>query len=137
MRAMPAAHVEDDPSPATLKRLSRLETGGHPVLTVYIDLNPSRFPTLKARKSELESLMDEAHRAGAADDFMALLAWLDADSESLRDVHGLAVFSSLRAGLLEAVRLHTPVEPLVVVDSMPWLEPMVALTSDGSWGVAG
>jgi len=134
--AMPAAHVEDDASPATLARLGRLDTGGHPVLTVYVDLNPSRFPTPKARRSELESLMDEAHRLGAADDFVALLAWLDADPESLRDVHGLAVFSSLPAGVLEVVRLHTPVEPLVVVDSIAWLEPLASQSSDGSWGIA-
>ena len=136
MRAMPAAHVEDDLGPATLARLGRLDTGGHPVLTVYLDLDPSHFPTPTARKSELESLMDEAHRLGAADDFMPLLAWLDADPESLRDVHGLAVFSSLPAGLLEVVRLRSPVEPLVVVDSIPWLEPLATRASDGSWAVA-
>jgi hypothetical protein len=134
--AMPAAHVEDHAGPVTLARLARLDTGGHPVLTVYVDLDPSRFPTPKARRSELESLMDEAHRLGAADDFVALLAWLDADPESLRDVHGLAVFSLLPAGVLEVVRLHSPVEPLVVVDSIAWLEPLASRTSDGSWGVA-
>ena len=36
----------------TLERLSRLDARGHPVLSVYIDLDPSRFPTPGTRDTE-------------------------------------------------------------------------------------
>ena len=136
MRAMPTAHIAAEPGTAILARLGRLDTEGHAVLTVYIDLDPSRFPTPKARRSELESLMDDAHRAGAAEHILPVLALLDAEPDLIHGAQGLAVFSSLPAGILEVVRLHRPVEPLVVVDSHPWLEPLAGQTSDGSWGVA-
>jgi len=38
--------------------------------------------------------------------------------------------------VFEAVRLPSAVEPLAVVDVVPWLEPLVAQLSPGDWGVA-
>jgi hypothetical protein len=40
----------------------------------------------------------------------------------------VAIFSSAKADVFEAVRLNSPVEPLAVVDTLPWLEPLAALT---------
>jgi hypothetical protein len=34
----------------TLERLSHLENNGHPVLSIYLDLDPARFPTPAARR---------------------------------------------------------------------------------------
>jgi peptide chain release factor subunit 1 len=48
----------------------------------------------------------------------------------------VAIFSSAKADVFEAVRLNSPVEPLAVVDTLPWLEPLAALTAPGDWGVA-
>jgi hypothetical protein len=47
-------------SSAVLERLSRLESAGHPVLSVYLDLDPSRFPTPSAREAELSALLSSA-----------------------------------------------------------------------------
>ena len=120
----------------TLERLVRLDARGHPVLSVYLDLDPERFPTPDTREMQLGSLFDEARREGAGNEVDRVRAWLDADGAIRRSARGLAIFSSAKADLFEAVRLTTPVEPLVVVDAIPWLEPLAALVTPGDWGVA-
>jgi peptide chain release factor subunit 1 len=49
---------------------------------------------------------------------------------------GLAIFASSDADVLEAVRLPSPVEPMAVVDTVPWLEPLAGMISPGDWGAA-
>ena len=120
----------------TIRRLARLDTHGHPVLSVYVDLDPGRFPTPDTRQTQLGALLDEARREGADRDADRIEAWLAADGAIRRGARGLAIFSSAQAGVFEAVRLAGPVEPLAVVDLVPWLEPLVAQISPGGWGVA-
>jgi peptide chain release factor subunit 1 len=120
----------------TLKRLSRLDARGHSVLSVYLDLDPKRFPTPDTRHTQLGSLLDEARREAGDREVDPIEAWLDADGATRRGARGLAIFASAQAGILEVVRLTSPVEPLAVVDTIPWLEPLAALVSPGDWGVA-
>lgn len=121
-------------SPAVLERLSRLESAGNPVLSVYLDLDPSRFPTPAAREAELSALLSSA---GAH----------DLDAERVRDAvgshpelaHGagaVAIFSCAAADALEILALPEPAQPLVVLDTVPWLEPLAAMLTTGDWGVA-
>jgi hypothetical protein len=63
----------------TLERLSRLDTHGHPILSVYLDLDPSRFPTPDTRDTQLGSLLDQARREAGDQEVDHLAAWLDAD----------------------------------------------------------
>jgi len=121
---------------ATLERLSRLETHGRLILSVYIDLDPARFPTPRALGAQLGSLLDEARREGAEQDADRIEAWLGADPAVRQGARGLAVFCSVEAGTFEAVRLPGPVEPLAVADTVPWLEPLAAMISPGDWAVA-
>jgi peptide subunit release factor 1 (eRF1) len=120
--------------PVALERLSRIESAGHPVLSVYLDLDPSRFPTPAARAAELSALLAGA---GAR----------EPDAEQAREavathpdlVHGaraVAIFSCAAAGVLEALALPEPVEPLVVIDTIPWLEPLAAMVTSEDWGIA-
>jgi len=132
----PVAATVGPLGPDTLERLSHLDTHGRPVLSVYLDLDPERFPTPDARDTQLGSLFDEGRREGAAREVDRVRAWLDADGAIRRGARGLAVFCCAKAGVLEAVRLTTPVEPLAVVDTVPWLEPLAAMISPGDWGVA-
>ena len=44
-------------SMSTLERLGRIEADGNPILSVYLDLDPSRFPTPAARDAELSALL--------------------------------------------------------------------------------
>jgi peptide chain release factor subunit 1 len=120
----------------TLERLARLDTHGHPVLSMYVDLDPARFPTPGTRDAQLGSLLDAARREAGDQEVDRVQGWLEADGAIRRGARGLAIFSSAQADILEAVRLTGPVEPLVVVDTVPWLEPLAALASPGDWGVA-
>jgi len=132
----PAPTVAAGLNAATLDRLARLDPRGHPVLTVYIDLDPARFPTPAALDTQLGSLLDEARRQAGAHEAERVKAWLSAGPSIRRGARGLAVFSSAEAGILEAVRLPEPVEPLAVSNSVPWLEPLAAMVSPGDWAVA-
>ena len=115
----------------TIQRLARLDTHGPPVLSVYLDLDPGRFPTPDTRQTQLGALLDKARREGADRDADRIEAWLAADGAIRRGARGLAIFSSAQAGVFEAVRLAGPVEPLAVVDLVPWLEPLAAQISPG------
>ena len=51
------------PTKQRLRELASLRPEGHKVLSLYLNLDPSEFPTPKARKTELESLLDVVERA--------------------------------------------------------------------------
>jgi Bacterial archaeo-eukaryotic release factor family 10 len=72
-------------------------------------------------------------RCSAAD---RVEAWLSSEPAIARGARGLAIFSSQGGHLLEAVPLPKPVEPLAIVDTIPWLEPLAETISPGAWGVA-
>jgi peptide chain release factor subunit 1 len=121
---------------ATLTRLARLETHGHPVLSVYIDLDPERYPTAAALTTQLGSLLDRARRDGGEREAARVRALLHADGGLRRAGRGLAIFSCEPAAILETVALRDSVEPLAIVDTIPWLEPLAAAITPGDWGVA-
>ncbi len=120
----------------TLHRLGALQTGGHRVLSLYLDLDPTAFPTPAAREAEISSLLAEARRQHAERDADRIQRLLAANGDLLRGARALAVFSSAAADVLETVKLSRRVEPMVVVDSVPWLEPLASLVASGDWGVA-
>jgi peptide chain release factor subunit 1 len=120
----------------TLERLAHLDLRGHPILSVYFDLDPTRFPTPDTRDSQLESLLDGARHQAASEDADRVAAWLRANPATAPGAHGLAIFSCAQADVFEVVRLPAPVEPLAVLDTVPWLEPLAAIISPGDWGIA-
>lgn len=118
----------------TLRRLSRLDAGGLPLLSLYLDLDGDRFPTPDARDVELAALLAQAGPAGGGAERVREL--LRVRPQLMRDAPGLAVFAAPRGGPLEAVALPQRVEPMIVVDTLPWLEPLTAMTTVEHWGVA-
>ena len=134
--ARESAAIAPELGPETLEPLSRLDPQGRAVLTVYVELDPSRFPTPTARDAELRALLDQAQREAGKRDVDRIRAWLRGDPAITRGANGLAIFSSVGADILEAVRLPSVVEPMTVVDMVPWLEPLAAMISPGDWGVA-
>lgn len=120
----------------TLHRLSELRTVGQPVLSLYLDLNPRRFPTTASREAQLSALLSKARREDADEDATRIERLLADDRDLTRGARALAVFSSAGAGVLEAVKLSRPVEPMVVLDTVPWLEPLATMIASGDWGVA-
>lgn len=109
----------------TLRRLSAIGEAGQPVVSVYLSLDPVRFPTIAARETQLDALVAQARRDGADADAAQVRELLRRDPALLHGERGLAIFSCAAAGTLEAIALPVPVEPLAVVDSVPWLEPLV------------
>ncbi|MGD0452246.1 MAG: host attachment protein [Solirubrobacteraceae bacterium] len=123
-------------STSTLERLSRIKAEGNPILSVYLDLDPSRFPTPAARDIELSSLLG-AGAAGADElDVKHVREAVRTHPELAHGARGLAIFSCAASGVLEVLAVPEPVEPLVVVDSVPWLEPLAAMLASEDWGVA-
>jgi len=120
----------------TLRQLGTLGERGGGVLSLYLDLDPAHFPTPAARALELDALLAQARRDGAAVDAVHVHALLHDSPELLRGRRGLAVFSCAARGTLETIALPEAVEPMAVVDSVPWLEPLVALVTAENWGVA-
>ncbi|MGZ6670158.1 MAG: baeRF10 domain-containing protein [Solirubrobacteraceae bacterium] len=127
----------------TLERLSGLHVHGHPVLSAYLDLDPSRFPTPAARHAQLGSLLADAQHdaaehdlGGVQEDVDHIQAMLHSDPTIVRGARALAIFSCAEAGILDAVRLPSSVEPMAVVDTIPWLEPLAGIAAPGAWGVA-
>jgi peptide chain release factor subunit 1 len=121
-------------STRTLEELGRIGWTGEPVLSVYLDLDPSRFPTPATRDVELSALL------GGADadelDVKHVREVVRSHPELERGAHGLAIFSCAASAILEVVPVPEAVEPLAVVDSVPWLEPLAAMLTSDDWGVA-
>jgi len=116
-------------SVATFRRLSRLELAGHPVLSVYLDLEPARFATAAARKSEHTALLTQARRAADGDreihaDVDRVERLLASQPDLEQGAGALGIFSAHDAGVFEVVTLPRAVEPLVAVDRVPWLVPL-------------
>lgn len=128
----------------TARRLA--ESGGGPVLSVYVDLEPSEFATPPARSSQVRSLVDEAGRqVRAADlpheqesalrrDLEDVAAFLSG-SLPTNGAGALAVFRSSAAGIFDVVKLPRPTRPRVVIDESPYVEPLVEAAPAGDWSV--
>lgn len=118
----------------TLRRLSRLETDDGQLLSVYLDLDVTSFPTPVEREAQLSALLSHA---GAGDaDAERVRELLRARADLVRGAQGLAIFSCADREMLEAVPLPDRVEPMAVVDAVPWLEPLTAMITSENWGVA-
>src|SRR5262249_26844512 len=109
----------------TVERLRELAAARAPdgarAVTIYFDLDPSRFGTTSERETEIESVLDEAERLGRAAeadlphegkmalraDIDRLRAWFDRDF-SAKGTHGLALFACGPADLFQALRLPCP-----------------------------
>jgi hypothetical protein len=126
----------------TLRRLVALRPGV-PVLSLYLDLDPSALGTTRDRSSAITALLDEAHkRVEKADvDHDGKLS-LRADVERAADffaeftrngARGAAVFSASKAGLFESFALPRPVASRVVVGEAPCVGPLVEGADSRDW----
>jgi hypothetical protein len=137
-------HVSDV-TPETLRHLADLDTAGLPVVSLYLDLDPARFPTPDTRSTEVSALLSDAERRATrlgrdaeklvARDAARLQALVQDDRGLLGGARSVAIFASYAADVLEVVRLREPVDPAVAVGEAPWLVPLAAEPVDGPWGV--
>lgn len=129
----------------TARRLA--EVDGGPVLSLYVDLEPSEFATPPARSAQLRSLLDEAGRrlraAGLPHEQQSALrrdldevaTHLERQGFPANGAAALAVFRSSAAGLFDIVKLPRPTAPRVVIDDAPYVEPLVEAAPAGDWCV--
>jgi peptide chain release factor subunit 1 len=121
-----------------LRDLARLRPEGHKVLSLYVNLNPSEFPTPRDRSVELESLLGVAEGALRGDslnraqreelkrDLERVRSFFDGEFDA-KGTRGVVVFSATGAGLFEVMRLPDPISSEVVIDDSPYIEPLTQL----------
>ncbi|MBW3653110.1 MAG: hypothetical protein KY433_05865 [Actinobacteria bacterium] len=125
-----------------LRRLAALRPGV-PVLSLYLDLNPTDFGTQPARQSAYTSLLDEAHKRieehqAGHDARMSLRADLERATSFLADYQpkrgrGLAIFCASRAGLFEAYTLPRAPSTQIVIDDSPYMTPLFVAADVRDW----
>ena len=132
----------------TIRRLASYESRETPVLSFYVDLNPSEYAAAGARSTAVRSLVDDAHRRIEATEGLshdgrkhALAAvqrvrdWFEGSGFSVEAAHGIAVFASGEDGLFEVLKLPRSVATDLVVDRKPFVEPLLEMARGGGWCV--
>ena len=131
-----------------LRQLAELSLDRPLVLSLYLDLDPSRFGTPPARATAVRSLLDEADRRVREQDGLS-----HADRSALQEAlerarvflerelptegaHAVAVFSSVPAGLFETVKLPRSVPNRVALGRSPVVGPLARLSRRERWCVA-
>ena len=121
---------------SALEQLAALGPGPK-VLSIFINLDPSQFPTPRDRQSEVVSLMDQAasrveeedepDRKELRKDVQKVRVWLLEHSDWDDGDRGVAIFVSNARDLFEIFKLARPVSSAVAVETTPYLEPLVVL----------
>ncbi|HZO59426.1 MAG TPA: Vms1/Ankzf1 family peptidyl-tRNA hydrolase [Solirubrobacterales bacterium] len=129
-----------------LRELAGLRPDGHKVLSLYLNLDPSEFPTPKARKTELESLLDVVERAARDDnlthdqkvelkrDIERVRTWFTSDFDA-SGTRGAAVFVASGIDLFEVHRLARPIPSEVTIDDSPFIEPLAGMPGGDGYSV--
>jgi peptide chain release factor subunit 1 len=123
---------------------------GHPIISLYLDLDPERFATPPARAAQVRSLIDQASRQldGAAqglshEDKVTLRAdlqrvddYLSSREPPFQGAGALGVFCSGHDDLFEVIQLTRPTPGRVVIGRFPYVEPLVSALAQRRWLVA-
>ncbi len=122
---------------------------GHPVISLYLDLDPERFATPPARASQIRSLIDQASkevesdrelshedRVALREDLERVERFLQSADAPYEGARSLAVFCSTPAGLFEAVQLSRPVPGRVLIGRRAHVQPMLSALQRRRWLVA-
>jgi len=129
-----------------LRELAGLRPDGHKVLSVYINLDPSEFPTQRDRQIEIESLLDVAERALREDglpheqkdelrhDVDRIRSWFEGEFDA-SGARGVAVFASSGIDLFDVHRLARPVRSELTIDDSPFIEPLAGMPGEDGYGV--
>jgi peptide subunit release factor 1 (eRF1) len=132
---------------AKLEQLAGLRADGPRVLSLYLDLDPERFGTPRARATEMDSLLDEASRRIESErhpheELEQLRGDLDRVRQHLQGdryaegAQAHAVFCCSSLDLFEALALPRPVESRVTISDTPFIEPLVEIGPPAPWCVA-
>jgi peptide subunit release factor 1 (eRF1) len=121
-----------------LRELATLRPDGHRVLSLYLNLDPSEFPTPRDRRAELDSLLDGAKQALREEqldhnqreelkrDIARVQDWYEKQFDA-SGTRGLAVFAADGIDLFEVHQLARPIGSEVVIDDSPFIEPLTTM----------
>jgi peptide chain release factor subunit 1 len=109
--------------------------GGHPVVSLYLHLDPHLRGTPDAYRARLKGLLKEATGRAPAEDISAIEAYFEKEFDwSGRSV---AVFSSQGGGLWQVERFAVPLPTYIHVGQKPFIMPLADLMDTyGSYSVA-
>jgi peptide chain release factor subunit 1 len=108
----------------------------YPLISAFVDLDPSRFANGQARATQINSLLDQAQqqlhaqglehqdRIALEQDIKRIDKFLTAELDA-SGAHAVAIYCSGRESLFEAIKLRHAVTPDIVVDTIPKLEPLL------------
>jgi peptide chain release factor subunit 1 len=108
----------------------------YPLISAFLDLDPTRFATGVARATEINSLLDHAQqqlhaqglehqdRIALEQDIKRVGDYLTAELQP-SGARGVAVYCSGRQSLFEAIELAHPVASEIVLETTPKLEPLL------------
>ncbi|MDX6484609.1 MAG: hypothetical protein QOE95_2380 [Gaiellaceae bacterium] len=114
-----------------------------PVLSLYLDLNPTDFGTRRARRSAYTSLLDEASKCVERVDTdhegkVSLRADIERAAAFFEDYapkggRGAAIFACSADGLFETFTLPRPTSTRAVVDDSPYVTPLLQAADRRNW----
>lgn len=122
-----------------LRELAQMRADSESFLSIYLDLDPAQFATPGARESEVDSLLDEAHREieGAERPHAELMALRDALArarktlshaglgELAQGARALALFICAPLELERPLRLAHPVQRALIISDEPFIAPLL------------
>ena len=129
-----------------LRELGGLRPDGHMVLSVYLNLDPSEFPTQRDRRIEIESLLDVAERGLREDgiehrqreelkrDVERVRSWFEREFDA-SGTRGVAVFAASGIDLFDVHHLSRPIPSEVTIDDSPFIEPLAGMPGGDGYGV--
>ncbi|HEV2981369.1 MAG TPA: Vms1/Ankzf1 family peptidyl-tRNA hydrolase [Solirubrobacteraceae bacterium] len=137
----------NDVGEQTVRELAQLRAEGETVLSLYLDLDPAQFATPRARNSEIDSLLDGAHREIESGkrphaELMALRAALTRARDMLAEhswaqgAHAIALFVSEPLSLARLLRLPNHVSASWVIADAPFIAPLTPAAMEGRVCVA-
>jgi peptide chain release factor subunit 1 len=129
-----------------LRELAKLRPEDAKVLSLYLNLDPSEFPTPRHRSTELESLLDLVERGLRADgldhaqrealkhDVERIRSWFTNEFDA-SGTRGVVVFASSGADLFEVYPLARPIRSEITIDDSPFIEPLAGMPGGDGYGV--
>lgn len=144
---MTGQNLTDRPIRRVVRELAEVRVDDDGVLSVYMDLEPSIYPTPRHREAEIRSLIDQANDAFVRSDVPndernartaaveKLRETLERDDVVKDRARGVGVFVSPQADVFEVVPVGFAVPPLVVADASPYLRPLASEAGPRTWVV--
>lgn len=118
----------------TLRRLSEMPVEGTQVLSVYVDFDPASPSACRRQFDTIAAASIKGRRCDAARRRVDTM--LRGTSTLAHGTRGLAMFSVADGSTAAMVPLPTRVEGMVVLERVPWLEPLTSMLTSGDWGAA-